>query len=68
MRRIPRADMNRDKSAKDPMIKFKRDNSPSPHTYKDVDTKWKKISTYRNTSNHQYTIKKDKKGSFLDET
>ena len=64
--RSPNANLNRDKSPKEPLIPYKKDNSPSPFTYKDVDTKWKKMSTYRNTSNHVYTIKKETKTSFLD--
>ena len=58
MRRISQAHMNRDKSPKSPLIKIKRDDSPSPTSYKDVDTNWKKTSTYRNTNNHNYTIMK----------
>ena len=65
VRRIPRADMNRDKSPKS--RPFKKDDSPSPVTYKDVDTNWKKMSTYR-TSNFNYSIKKEKRSSFLDES
>lgn len=64
-KRVPRADMNRDKSPKSRPIK--QDNSPSPTTYKDVDVNWKKMSTYR-TSNFNYSIKKEKRSSFLDET
>ena len=55
-------------SFKSPLIPYKKDDSPSPVTYKDVDKNWKKMSTYRNTSNHVYTIKKESKRSFLDET
>ena len=66
--RIPKANLNRDKSPKSPLVPYKRDDSPSPVTYKDVDKNWKKMSTYRNTSNHVYTIKKESKRSFLDET
>ena len=66
--RSPNANLNRDKSPKEPLIPYKKDNSPSPFTYKDVDTKWKKMSTYRNTLNHVYTIKKETKTSFLDQT
>ena len=66
--RITQANMNRDRSAKSTMVKIKRDDSPSPTSYKDVDTKWKMTSTYRNTSSHNYTIKKDKKGSFIEES
>ena len=64
-KRIPRADLNRDKSPK--TLPLKKDDSPSPTTYKDVDVNWKKMSTYR-TSNFNYSIKKEKRSSFLDET
>lgn len=66
-RRIPQAHMNRDKSPKAPLIPYKRTDAPSPTSYKDVDVNWKKMSTYRNTSNHNYTIKKEAKTTFLDE-
>jgi len=67
-KRVPRADMNRDKSPKSPLQPYKRDNSPSPTSYKDVDENWKKMGTYRNTSNFRYTIKKEPKKNFLDQT
>ena len=60
--------MNRDKSPKSPLIPVKRTDAPSPTSYKDVDKNWKKMSTYRNTSNHNYTIKKEAKSTFLDQT
>ena len=66
--RIPQAHMNRDKSPKAPLIPYKRTDAPSPTSYKDVDKNWKKLATYRNTSNHNYTIKKEAKSSFLDQT
>lgn len=64
-KRVPRADMNRDKSAKNPMVPLKKDNSPSPVTYKDVDKNWKKMSTYRNSC-YNYSIRKEPKKSFID--
>ena len=66
-RRIPQAHMNRDKSPKAPLIPTKRTDAPSPASYKEKDINWKKMSTYRNTSNHNYTIKKEAKGSYLDQ-
>ncbi len=65
--RHPRADLNRDKSPKNPMIALKRDDSPSPHTYKDVDKNWNRMSQYP-TTNFNYSIKKEPKKSFLDQT
>ena len=64
--RVPRADMNRDKSPKAPLIPMKKNDSPSPVSYKDKDNSWKKMSTYRNSS-FNYTISKKPKASFLDE-
>ena len=59
--------MNRDRSPKDPLKPYKKTDAPSPTSYKDVDVNWKKLGTYRNTSNHNYTIKKEVKTTFLDE-
>lgn len=50
------------------LIPTKRTDAPSPTSYKDVDKNWKQLAVYRNTSNHNYTIKKEKKTSFLDQT
>ena len=44
--RKPAANLNRDKSMKDPLKPWKRDDSPSPVTYKDVDTKWRAMSQF----------------------
>ena len=57
--------MNRDKSPKATIVPIKRDDSPSPTSYKDVDHTWKKTSLHRTTMN--YTIKKDAKRSFIEE-
>ena len=64
--RVPRADMNRDKSPKDPMIALKKNDSPSPSSYKDKDNNWKKMSNYPVT-NFNYSIAKTVKKSFTDE-
>ena len=66
-RRIPQAHLNRDKSPKSTLIPLKRTDAPSPASYKEVDVNWKKMSTYQNTNNHNYTIKKEAKTTFLDE-
>ena len=63
--RASNANLNRDKSPKATIQKIKRDDSPSPTTYKDVDHTWMKTSPFRSTFN--YTIKKEKKSSFIDE-
>jgi hypothetical protein len=56
--------MNRDKSPKSPMIPYKRNDSPSPTTYKDIDTTWKKMSIFPEES--KYTISKTAKTSFIE--
>ena len=45
-KRVPRADMNRDKSPKDPLKKLKKDDSPSPSSYTGVDKDWKRMSNF----------------------
>jgi hypothetical protein len=65
--RVPRADLNRDKSPKNPMIAVKKDDSPSPVTYKDVDKNWNRMSQFP-TTNFNYSICKEPKKSFLDQT
>ena len=65
IQRSPNANMNRDKSERAPLRTVKRDDSPSPTSYKDVDEKWKKMSTHP-TSNFSYSISKEKKKSFID--
>ena len=62
--RIPRADMNRDKSPKSPLVILKRNDSPSPTSYKDVDTNWKKMSIF--SKEPIYTTSKTKKTSFIE--
>lgn len=42
--RSPKANLNRDKSPKGPMIPYKKDNSPSPVSYKEADVNWRKMS------------------------
>lgn len=66
-KRVPRADLNRDKSPKSPCVPLKKDDSPSPHTYKEVDKNWKKLATYP-TSNFNYSISKSPKRSFIEES
>jgi len=63
--RQPRADLNRDKSPKNPMVALKKNDSPSPVTYKDVDKNWSKTSNFPVT-NFNYSIQKEPKKSFLD--
>jgi len=63
--RIPRADLNRDKSPRNPLVPLKRDDSPSPTSYKDVDKNWKKMSNFA-TTNFTYTVSKQPKKSYLD--
>lgn len=64
MPRIPRANLNRDKSPKSPLIPVKRDDSPSPTSYKDVDENWKKQSIFPNAQ--KFTVAKQPKTNFLD--
>ena len=64
--RSPKANLNRDRSPKRPMIPYKKDNSPSPVSYKDADVNWRKQS-HVNNANSKYTIPKVAKKSYLDE-
>jgi len=43
---------------------LKRNDSPSPTTYKDVDTKWKQQSNHPRAQN--FTISKEARKSYLD--
>ena len=62
--RIPRADLNRDKSPKSPLIPIKRDDSPSPASYKDADVNWKKQSNFPSSQN--FSVSKQPRKSYLD--
>ena len=64
-KRISNANMNRDRSERDMLKPLKKDDSPSPASYKDVDRNWKRMSTHP-TSNFAYSISKEKKKSFID--
>jgi len=65
-KRVPRADMNRDKSPKAPCVPLKRNDSPSPTSYKDVDKNWNKMANYP-TTNFNYSISKSPKKSFIEQ-
>ena len=45
---------------------MKKTDAPSPHTYKDIDTNWRKMSSYR-TTNFNYSISKSPKKSFIEQ-
>lgn len=64
--RVPKANLNRDKSPKRPLIPLKKDNSPSPVSYKEADVNWRKLSIHSN-ANSKFTIPKVAKKSYLDE-
>lgn len=65
-KRTTRADMNRDKSIKEVCAPVKRNDSPSPTSYKDVDKNWKQMSNFP-TTNFNYSIAKSPKKSFIDQ-
>ena len=64
-RKVAGANLNRDRSPKSMLKPTKRDDSPSPASYKDADRTWSKLSQHP-TKNFAYSISKEPKKSFLD--
>ena len=51
---------------KDPLKPYKRDDSPSPVTYKEVDTKWRNMSQFAENKN-EFSISKCPKSTFTEQ-
>jgi len=63
-KRIPKANLNRDRSPKAPLAPVKKSDL-GPASYKDADRTWGKLSQHV-TKNFAYSISKEPKKSFID--
>ena len=64
-KRSPEASLTRDGKGPRPIcLPYKKDDSPNPFTYKDVDTNWSKLSPHPTTQGQIW--KKEKAGSWLE--
>ena len=57
-----KANLNRNTAPRSPAPK--KDSGPSPHHYKDADTKWKRLSHVDSAKSPTYTIPKENKSGF----
>jgi hypothetical protein len=65
MERSPNANLNRCRSEREACIPFKRDNSPSPHSYAMIDKNWKRQSHIQEIAQSN-AFPKTKVSSYLD--
>ena len=64
-RRSPNASLDRDGKGPRPVcLSIKKNDSPNPHTYKDVDTKWAQLSPH--ASPVRQVWRKEKTGTWLE--